>query len=157
MKSLSQLCVTRSSTLKEALSRLEETGLGILIMLRTDGMFERTVTDGDIRRLLLGGNELDTPLSMLPQIKSKVLKKAYTRREALEIMNEAYIDHLPVLDDDGTVLDVASRKDIDQQVLLSTPHMGSAEREYCFDRVAAPMYHHFETVRAPRWMPLNGN
>lgn len=130
MNSLSQLRVTRSSTLKDALSRLEQTGSGILVMVREDGVFERTVTDGDLRRLVLRGHQLETPLSVLPAIQSKVLKKAYTRREALEIMNQAYIDHLPVLDDDGQVLDIASRKDIDQQILLSTPHMGSAEREY---------------------------
>jgi dTDP-4-amino-4,6-dideoxygalactose transaminase len=122
--------VTRSSTLKDALSRLEQTGSGILVMVREDGVFERTVTDGDLRRLVLRGHQLETPLSVLPAIQSKVLNKAYTRREALEIMNQAYIDHLPVLDDDGQVLDIASRKDIDQQILLSTPHMGSAEREF---------------------------
>ena len=130
MNSLKQLRVTRCTTLKEALSRLDQTGSGILVMVRDDGVFERTVTDGDLRRLLLGGHQLDIPLSVLPVIQSKVLKKAYTRREALEIMNKAYIDHLPVLDDDGRVLDIASRKDIDQQILLSTPHMGSAEREF---------------------------
>jgi dTDP-4-amino-4,6-dideoxygalactose transaminase len=116
--------------LKEAFSLLDQAGSGILVMVRDDGVFERTVSDGDLRRLLLGGHLLDTPLSVLPAIQSKVLKKAYTRREALELMNQAYIDHLPVLDDDGKVLDIASRRDIDQQILLSTPHMGSAEREY---------------------------
>lgn len=130
MNSLSQLRVTRASTLKEALSQLDHTGSGILVMVRDDGVFERTVTDGDLRRLLLRGHNLDTPLSVLPAIQSKVLKKGYSRREALEVMNHAYIDHLPVLDDDGQVLEIASRKDIDQQILLSTPHMGSAEREY---------------------------
>lgn len=130
MNSLSQLLVSRSSSLREALSRLEQTGFGILLMLRDNGAFDRTITDGDLRRLLLAGHQLDTPLSVLPVIQSKVLTKVYTRREALEIMNQAYIDHLPVLDDDGQVLDIAIRKDIDQQILLSTPHMGSAEREY---------------------------
>lgn len=125
-----QLKVTQSSTLKEALSLLDQAGSGILVMLRDDGVFERTVTDGDLRRLLLRGHNLDNPLSVLPAIQSKVLKKGFTRREALEVMNNAYIDHLPVLDDDGQVLEIASRKDIDQQILLSTPHMGSAEREY---------------------------
>ncbi len=133
MNSISKLQVTQSSTLKEALSLLDRAGSGILVMLRDDGVFERTVTDGDLRRLLLRGHNLDTPLSVLPALQSKVLKKGYTRREALEVMNHAYIDHLPVLDDDGQVLEIASRKDIDQQILLSTPHMGSAEREYVED------------------------
>lgn len=130
MNSLSKLCVTRSSTLKEALSGLEQAGSGILLMIRDDGVFERTVTDGDLRRLVLHGHLLDAPLSVLPEIQSKVIRKPYTRREALDLMNQAYIDHLPVLDEDGRVLGIASRKEIDQHILLSTPHMGSAEREY---------------------------
>ncbi len=130
MNSLCQVQITRTATIKEALSRLEQSGFGILLMVLENGMFDRTITDGDLRRLLLGGHQLDTPLSVLPAIQSKVLTKAYTRREALDIMNQAYIDHLPVLDDDGQVLYVVSRKDIDQQILLSTPHMGSSEREY---------------------------
>lgn len=133
MNSISKLQVTQSSTLKEALSLLDRAGSGILVMVRDDGVFKRTVTDGDLRRLLLRGHNLDTPLSALPAIQSKVLKKGYTRREALEEMSHAYIDHLPVLDDDGQVLEIASRKDIDQQILLSAPHMGSAEREYVED------------------------
>lgn len=130
MKSLSELQVTRSSTLKEALSRLETTGSGILVLVGGDGVFERTVTDGDLRRLVLAGHQLDASLSVLPAIRSKVLPQDYTRRQALELMNQAYIDHLPVLDGAGRVLDVVSRKEIDQQILLSTPHMGNAEREY---------------------------
>lgn len=130
MNSLTQIRVTRSSTLKDALSRLEQTGSGILVMIRNDGVFERTVTDGDLRRLLLDGHQLDASLSVLPMIQSRIIRKPYTRREALEMMNHAYIDHLPVLDETGQVLEIVSRKEIDQHVLLSTPHMGSAERDY---------------------------
>lgn len=130
MNSLSQLLVTKFSTLKEALLQLEKTGSGILLMLNDDGIFERTVTDGDLRRLVLQGLGLDTQLGMLPAIQSKVLTKAHTRREALEMMNRAHIDHLPILDDAGRVLGIVNRKDIDQQILLSTPHIGRAEREY---------------------------
>lgn len=130
MNSLNELRVTRSSSLKEALSRLDKTASGILVLVRDDGVFERTVTDGDLRRLVLAGHQLDATLAVLPVIQSKVITRQHTRREALEVMNQAYIDHLPVVDDAGQVVDVVSRKEIDQHILLSTPHMGSAEREY---------------------------
>jgi len=45
-------------------------------------------------------------------------------------MNQHSINHLPVIDIDGKVVEVLDRKSIDEQILLSTPHMGSAERDF---------------------------
>ncbi|MFC5299833.1 aminotransferase class I/II-fold pyridoxal phosphate-dependent enzyme [Azospira restricta] len=125
-----ELLITRSATLKEALACLEKTAIGILLLVRDDGVFERTITDGDLRRLLLAGHQLDAPLAVLPAMQSTVVTRAHSRREALDLMNRVFINHLPVVDDGGRVVDLLDRKDIDQQILLSTPHMGSAEREY---------------------------
>lgn len=110
--------------------RLEKTSIGILLLVHGNGAFERTITDGDLRRLLLAGHQLETSLSVLPAMQSTVITRLHSRREALDLMNRLCINHLPVVDDGGRVVDLLERKDIDQQILLSTPHMGSAEREY---------------------------
>lgn len=104
--------------------------MGILLLIRENGTFERTLTDGDLRRLLLAGHGLDTELAVLPQIQSQVITRGYSRRDALDLMNKSAINHLPVVDHDGRVIDLVDRKDIDEQILLSTPHIGSAEREF---------------------------
>jgi dTDP-4-amino-4,6-dideoxygalactose transaminase len=124
------LSITRRATLREALAQLEQTSLGILLLVRDDGIFERTVTDGDLRRLILGGNSLDASLAGLPEIQSLVIGADYTRRDALDLMNKGGINHLPVVDADGRVVEVLDRKEIDEQILLSTPHIGNAEREF---------------------------
>jgi len=103
---------------------------GILLLVRTDGTFERTVTDGDIRRLLLAGATLDDRLDRLAQIQSLVLHEGYTRQSALELMSTHGIDHLPVLDKRGVAVRVVERRELDEQILLSTPHLGEAEREF---------------------------
>lgn len=127
---VSEIRVNRSSTLKEALSRLEQTGAGILILVREDGVLDRTITDGDLRRLILAGNTLDTSLAALPEIRSVVIGVGHSRRDALDLMNQGGINHLPVVDAAGRVVEVLDRKEIDGQILLSTPHIGSAEREF---------------------------
>ena len=130
MNDLASLTVGRQTTLRDALSRLDRTGAGLLLLVAEDGRFERTLTDGDLRRLILKGAGLDSTLEQVPQIQSQVIGEHASRREALDLMNQRGINHLPVVDAQGRVLRVLDRKEIDAQILLSTPHMGDWEREY---------------------------
>lgn len=124
------ILVTRNTSLRDALSLMNRRALGILLLLDSRGSFERTVTDGDLRRLLLDGVQLDDELDALPRIQSLVVPEGVARREALDLMNKHTINHLPVIDQLGKVVGILDRKEIDEQILLSTPHMGDAEKEF---------------------------
>ena len=130
MIDLKQISVTRETSLREALKRLDASGCGIIFLVGPEGELQRTVTDGDIRRLLLVGASLDSCLDLLPSIQSHVLLEGFTRQSALNLMNEYSINHLPVVDCRGHVIRLVNRKDIGEQILLSTPHLGILEREY---------------------------
>src|SRR5215475_5858787 len=91
---ISGICITRQSTLRDALDMLDRSGLGVLLLVSGDRKFERTVTDGDLRRLLLEGATLDQTLATIAERRSIVLGENKTRREALEIMQKHTIDHL---------------------------------------------------------------
>src|SRR5579864_3498798 len=127
---ISGICITRQSTVRDALDMLDRSGLGVLLLVRNDRKFERTVTDGDLRRLLLEGATLDQTLTVVPERTSIVLAENRTRREALALMQQHTIDHLPVVDAGGRVIDLVERRGIDEQILLSTPHMGETERDF---------------------------
>lgn len=124
------ISVTRSSAIQQALEKLDRSGSGLLLLTDEQGRFERTITDGDLRRLLLKGCAMQDTLAGIPPIASVVLAADYSRQQALALMVQHSINHLPVVDAQGQVLEVLERKTIDQQVLLSTPHMGSWEKEY---------------------------
>jgi dTDP-4-amino-4,6-dideoxygalactose transaminase len=128
--SVAALSVDRSMSLRGALQRIDEVGAGILLLTRSDGTFERTVTDGDVRRLLLAGATLDDTLDKLGAIQSTVLQEDYTRLGALELMSTHGINHLPVVDSRNVVVRLLDRREFDEQILLSTPHLGTAEREF---------------------------
>ena len=130
MIDLKQISVTRETSLREALKRLDASGCGIIFLVGPEGELQRTVTDGDIRRLLLVGASLDSCLELLPSIQSHVLLEGFTRQSALNLMNEHSINHLPVVDCRGHVIRLVNRKDIGEEILLSTPHLGILEREY---------------------------
>jgi dTDP-4-amino-4,6-dideoxygalactose transaminase len=130
MKDIGSMTVARGSTLRVALATLDKAGTGILLLTHPDGRFERTVTDGDLRRLLLESGSLEATLGTLPTIQSVVVPDNYTRRQALDLMNQHAINHVPVLDAAGKVVEVLERREVDEQILLSTPHMGDSERTF---------------------------
>lgn len=130
---IEMLFVTRDMTLRTALERMEQGGQGLLLLAHPDLRFERTVTDGDLRRELLAGRSMDDDLTALAPITSVVAGHAISRREALDLMNRHSIDHLPIVDDRGVAIDLLDRRRIGEQILLSTPHMGEAEQAFVED------------------------
>lgn len=127
---ISRICITRQSTVRDALDMLDRSGLGVLLLVKDDRQFERTVTDGDLRRLLLEGASLDQTLVIVSERRSIMAPENWTRRGALQLMQKHTIDHLPVVDASGKVVDLVERRGIDEQILLSTPHMGDSERDF---------------------------
>lgn len=127
---IEELIILRNSTLRDALAQLNQTGRGILLLNNEEGLFERTITDGDLRRLFLEGAGLEDSLTTLAASESTVLSTGYTRRQAVELMQKLGIHHLPVIDESGRAVELVARSQLDEQVLLSTPHMGNAELEY---------------------------
>jgi dTDP-4-amino-4,6-dideoxygalactose transaminase len=98
-----------------------------LLLVDDQGRLRRTVTDGDLRRLMLAGRELSDRLEALPEQSPVTLRAPATPARALTAMNDAKVDQLPILDDAGRPIDLLRRRDVDSQILLSTPHLGEHE------------------------------
>lgn len=127
------LHVSRSTRIIDALDTLNRTGAGILLLVDHADALVRTVTDGDLRRLLLAGATINDSLSSLGPQPPVTLEAGWTRRSALQLMNRHGINHLPVLGSSGQVTSVVARRDIDEMIHLSVPHMGDSEREFIDD------------------------
>lgn len=130
MKELDQLLVRQDDSLHRALQRLNEAGQGILLLVNEEGQLLRTITDGDVRRLLLAGANFSATLGALPAQPPVIAEGGVEEELALEIMNRHQVDHLPILDKDRRPIDILLRRDIDSRILLSTPHLGDYEMEY---------------------------
>ena len=127
MKEIQRLIVNAKFTIREALERLNETGEGVLLLVNESGHLLRTVTDGDIRRMLLGGLTLEDSLMCLPPQKPTVIGPESDEKNVLDIMNDVGINHIPVIDQSGHPLAIMLRREIDRHILLSTPHLGEFE------------------------------
>ena len=130
MNDMEAISATRDACVRDALAMIDRSGLGLLLLVDRTGRFERTVTDGDLRRLLLNGAGMDETLDALPAMESLTIGANAPRRDALEMMDTRSVNHLPVVDEGGRVVTVLRRRDIETPILLSTPHMGESEMRF---------------------------
>lgn len=117
------LLVQQHMTLREVMARIDEGGQGIALLVGDDGRFQRTVTDGDLRRAILRGHGLDSIVgeSLLPLKRTSTVAPVGTPPEMqLEIMLAAEVFHLPILHADGSVAELVRSED-----LIATKHTDS--------------------------------
>ena len=98
MRIANELITARGDTVRQALAKLDKTGAGVVLLVDDYGRLLRTVTDGDLRRLLLAGWTLDSELQVLPERSSRTVPLGIDEGAALEIMTSEQIDQLPVVD-----------------------------------------------------------
>jgi dTDP-4-amino-4,6-dideoxygalactose transaminase len=124
-------CVTPNTSLRDTLQRIDASAVGTALLVNEQGQLLRTITDGDIRRLMLAGVELDETLETLaPQQSVTVTEAEATPQAMIALMDRHRIEKIPVLDSDGRPLRLVHRRDLEEPVLLSTPHMGSDELNF---------------------------
>ena len=97
------MCVPVDGTVKEALIALEGGGAGIALVVDSDMILEGVVTDGDIRRALLGGTLLHDKIIGFVKKNVVTVSPTASRAEALDLMQAMGVDQLPVLDANGCV------------------------------------------------------
>jgi dTDP-4-amino-4,6-dideoxygalactose transaminase len=130
MSDVKDLLIGGAASVRDAFEQLQRTGEGLLLLVDDAGRLLRTVTDGDLRRLILAGRELDATLDLLAAQQPVTIGDGAADADALDVMSRAAVDQLPVIDAAGRPVRVLLRRDIDAKILLSTPHLGDYEMEY---------------------------
>ncbi len=126
---LQRLCLTSSRSLRDAVSCLDGAGVGIVLVVagadagagaetsanRAGPLLLGTITDGDIRRALLAGRDLDTTVGEFvrdkrnPVYPQPVLAGPDTPvHQLLAIMQARKIRHLPLVNDAGEIVDLVT-------------------------------------------------
>lgn len=71
-RDFSSLVVSESNSVRNVISCIDKNGKGIAIVLDDDQHLIATVTDGDIRRAILAGIDVDLPVSELLKRRTNV-------------------------------------------------------------------------------------
>ena len=92
------------TNLHQAIRCLDASGLQIAIVTRPDGRLVGTLTDGDIRRGLLRGMTLTSPVDEIVHREPLVAPPQWGREAVLQLMQANKVHQLPVLDEQRRVV-----------------------------------------------------
>jgi dTDP-glucose pyrophosphorylase len=93
-----QALMPAGSTLQEAIGNLTNSGLQIVLVVAPDGILVGTITDGDIRRGLLRGLALASPVSEVCKKDPLIVPPQLGREAVLQLMRANSFNAVPVVD-----------------------------------------------------------
>jgi dTDP-glucose pyrophosphorylase len=101
--------VQPDATLQEAIRALNDAGLQIALVIGPGDLLVGTITDGDIRRGLLRGIDLHSPIESVIHRTPIVVPPGMDRQTVAHIMHANRVHQLPVVDAQGRLVDVHVR------------------------------------------------
>lgn len=104
-KIIENISVPDSITIREALIVFNKYPLGFLLVVGAKNKLKGVITEGDVRRLILGGKGLPTPIKTFI-IKNPVVARRYTGIEEAKNKLSEKIRFIPILNKDSQVTDV---------------------------------------------------
>ena len=109
--------IQADATLKKALDKMTEHRLGIALIVSSDGELAGVLTDGDLRRLLLGHQSPLPELLITPAINfgtrtPTVIASSASTTEATKVMADKEIWDLPVVDSQGKLIGLVHRHNL---------------------------------------------
>lgn len=101
---IEEFIISENSTILQAMERLDKVAQKVLFIVK-EGKLEAALTDGDIRRWILKKGALDASVKNAANYNPKYMIGA-SKKEALQMMKEQYIEALPILDTNGVIKSV---------------------------------------------------
>lgn len=113
MVELSKFLVTPENTLREVMACIDGNKKGIALVVDKKRHLIGTVTDGDARRAILRGMALDAPIDKIMNRDPLSAPPGLSAKELLRVMDEdkkeTDVNQLPVVDEQGRVVDLVTR------------------------------------------------
>lgn len=128
---LEDLLVKADTAIRDTLVRLNRNELGIAFVVDGAGRLEGVATDGDIRRGLLDGATLETPVSRVMNRNALALPLGSDRHKIVESLTDR-IRLIPLLDADRRVVDYATLARY-TSIPVASPSLDGNERAYVLD------------------------
>ena len=123
--------VSPDYTVKQAIEVISKVSLQVALVVNSERKLIGVVTDGDFRRAILKGIELEAPVT---KIMAQSPTTAFYRKERgtlLKIMRNKKIRHLPLLDEQGVVMglftlfEIFEKKEKCNQVVIMAGGLGT--------------------------------
>lgn len=113
MKSIETIKLKQNATIKEALEIIDKGSMQIALVVDKNDKLLGTLTDGDVRRGILKGLDLNSSIEIIIFKNPTVVKIGTTKEEILKIALSKKLHQIPIVDDSGRVLGI---KEIEELV-----------------------------------------
>ncbi len=107
IKNWKKLVIRPSDTINHAIRVIDEGGVQIALVADDQGVFQGTVTDGDIRRGILRSLPLDAPVSEVMKTDALVGQQNQAGDEHQGIMETNFVRQLPIVDSGFRLVNLA--------------------------------------------------
>ena len=119
---LENICVTDEVDIRSSLMALQKCGLGIILVIKNKNKIKNkligTITDGDIRRGLLDGKDLSSNVESIMNKNFYFINEKDNLIEAQKNLVKKGLKHLPVLDQEGSLIKLLISKNISRKKIL---------------------------------------
>jgi dTDP-glucose pyrophosphorylase len=139
MKGWEDVLVGPETPLREALSKIDLSGSQMALVVDDDGRLLGTLSDGDVRRALLGGGDMSTPAGEAMHLHPTTILETHGRDEGLKLMRRLALHQLPVVDAEGRAVGLEVLDDFflptnkDNWVVVMAGGVGSRLKELTRD------------------------
>ena len=116
MATFEKSLLSSSATIHDAIEHIEASEGKISLVVDTDRRLLGTVTDGDIRRGILRGLNLDAPVTEVMKRSAITVKADMGTEQILALMREKSLRHIPVVDSSGRVIGLETLAELIQPV-----------------------------------------
>jgi dTDP-glucose pyrophosphorylase len=125
MCDLNRFLVTADDTLRTVIARIDRNAQGVALVIDDQSRLLATITDGDVRRAMLAGLELDASVSTFLLQRARagqpppVTAPQGTAQDwLLSVMRTYSLRHIPLLDGQGRVVDLALLSEFSGELAL---------------------------------------
>lgn len=109
---LRKVCVAPQVPISEVIAQLNEAGTGALVLTDAENKLCGLITDGDIRRAVIRRKALSESCESIATREPVRALHPISSADALHLMNEHDIHQLPLVDENGHLIDFLVRKDL---------------------------------------------
>ena len=106
--------INSDATVQDALFTMTESRMGSTAVINQEGTLIGIVTDGDIRRAVKSQNKdlLNSKVSDIMTVDPETIGEQKLAAEALKLMEQKEINHLPIIDENGCPLGMVNFQDL---------------------------------------------
>ena len=113
--------VSPQTPLREVISVINENSQQFALVVDDADRLLGVVTDGDVRRAILRGSELDSPASIVMNSNPRFAKSSESLQKVYELMADADVRHMPLVDEKGVVTGYATLDELAHPEQISNP------------------------------------